>query len=779
MKINYKKIATVLGSVLMVGSTMGLAAAANFPQPFSSGDVAIVTGSMGADAMDLSSATTIAGGISNSAALGAITGTITGGDSFKLEKSSDKFYFNEALNSSYASLDADELEIGLAAGVYDSGDVEDVDYKQSITLGSNVLSLFTNSNYQNKEPTVGFKFANADNVLSYAIDFDDNEANLTEMPETDMPFLGKEYYVLTATNTKIELLDSADTVIVSDGTPVTVNGKVVSINWIDGTDVILNVDGVNVKKLREGGIAQLPDDSYVAIKNVLSSDRTSTTQKVEFSIGSGKIILENGKEVIVGEDSDDKVRGLWATITNDTAYLDTITLTWNSKDTTFLTPTSPLTMPGLGVISLAYNGLSYASSSEAISLEGGSETLTLDMGNFDIPLMWYSGTAYAQGEEGYPLKIATARVNYSEAGYDNASTMFWEDGVKVNTSAITTGLTLTEDDKFVVTVIDNDLSDVKTFYGQVTDIDVDDGDWTVDIDDMIGDSDLKFEGTDITETEESNDITFKIDGFKSDNETIYLSVTTASALYNTVVSEKGLVVTIPAVTSASENGGTIVFREADKDEDVNEGVMFNATISNSTNDKLSVTLAAQTNASKEETLTDNKYTALVKSELATKIATDETGDEYDLEIEYFGKEAIADVKVAIGATVGSSTGGSTAIRPILDTDTTAMAGKNLIVVGGSCVNKVAAQLLELGNPTSVSSCLAAFTTKTNVAAGQFVIQAFNANLAGGTAGKVALLVAGYEREDTQKASTYLTTKQVDTTAGKKYIGTSTTEARLV
>ena len=54
MKI-LKKISTVLGSVLMIGATMGMAAAASFPAPFIAGgaaDAAIVVGDAAAKKSD-------------------------------------------------------------------------------------------------------------------------------------------------------------------------------------------------------------------------------------------------------------------------------------------------------------------------------------------------------------------------------------------------------------------------------------------------------------------------------------------------------------------------------------------------------------------------------------------------------------------------------------------------------------------------------------------------------------------------------------------------------
>ena len=65
---------------------------------------------------------------------------------------------------------------------------------------------------------------------------------------------------------------------------------------------------------------------------------------------------------------------------------------------------------------------------------------------------------------------------------------------------------------------------------------------------------------------------------------------------------------------------------------------------------------------------------------------------------------------------------------------------------------------------------------TGVGSGQFLIQSFGGAY---TTGKIALLVAGYETADTVNAVTYLKTQTVDTTAGKKYKGTSATSATLV
>ena len=77
--------------------------------------------------------------------------------------------------------------------------------------------------------------------------------------------------------------------------------------------------------------------------------------------------------------------------------------------------------------------------------------------------------------------------------------------------------------------------------------------------------------------------------------------------------------------------------------------------------------------------------------------------------------------------------------------------KNLIIVGGSCINSAAATVL------GGAYCGAAFTEATNVGPGQFLIKAYDGAF---TEGKIALVVAGYESADTVHAATYLRTQTV-------------------
>jgi hypothetical protein len=78
-------------------------------------------------------------------------------------------------------------------------------------------------------------------------------------------------------------------------------------------------------------------------------------------------------------------------------------------------------------------------------------------------------------------------------------------------------------------------------------------------------------------------------------------------------------------------------------------------------------------------------------------------------------------------------------------DTEGYSGANVVIVGGSCVNAAAAEALGVSEGT----CGADFTAATGVAAGQFLIKETTLN------GKTAIVVAGYDADDTVKAAQYV------------------------
>lgn len=759
MKINFRKISAIAVSAIMAGMTMGLASAANYPAPFVSGGVAnaaIVYGTgAGVSSLDLVQAGNIQTSLGTSVTGGTVT--VEGGDSFQLEKTSNKFNYDNALNGTYATLGSQNLKTFLADGTYKSGGVNE-DYTQKITLSDKALSLFADSDYNNKVPTIGFKWTNSKNILDYDLKFD-TAIPFNSLNTTDMPLMGKTYYVVSSTNKTIVLLDSANKVVLKEGdSGVTVSGKTVTIEYIASGAVKFNVDGEITDTLADHETYELNDGSYIVANDIMYNSKDTGISSVEFSIGQGKISLISGETVEV---NDKAVDGLVATLT-DNSGLTNINLAWNSDSKTFLTATDAITMPVFETIKLVFGGMTFPDSPETVSIDNG-ETMTLHMGNYDLPIFHITtgnSSDATLGEEDFPLVTATGALG---ANYTAGA-------VELNTSAAgwTGGLDLQENDRFLVTSLDKDLSSIDTMYYEVNKIHWASGVVSVELKDLIGTNDLTFDTLDATPSVGDIDLTL---GQVNDTH-VYLKFAANSGTinYNTAVSKTGLELTLPAKTAVQTNdvgtGVALTLTEADKDANLAEGMPFTATVKSTTNNKLHI---ASTNVTTlKEDSASKIYIGYVPSDLASKVTLDESGDEYDFSVDYYGAEVTADVKVVGGVSTTST--GSNVLGNILvkDSEVSSVATKNLIVVGGSCINSAAAALV------GGAKCGADWTAATGIGTGQFLIKGYATSTL--TSG-VALLVAGYDAEDTVKATTYLTNKVVDTS--KAYKGTTTTETAVV
>jgi hypothetical protein len=140
-------------------------------------------------------------------------------------------------------------------------------------------------------------------------------------------------------------------------------------------------------------------------------------------------------------------------------------------------------------------------------------------------------------------------------------------------------------------------------------------------------------------------------------------------------------------------------------------------------------------------------------------------DDNDISIEY-SEEVDDDTGVsamvyAVEGAVGTTTASNV---PVTDAAVSTVSAKNLLVVGGSCINTVAANLLT-GNAAPL--CGNAFSAVTTVGAGQYLIQVLPSPY---TTGKVAVLLAGYEADQTRDAVDAFQEGGVAMTAGTKIVG---------
>ncbi|MEI7719303.1 MAG: hypothetical protein WCI72_05525 [archaeon] len=802
MKMNIKKVATILGSALMLGATAGMAAAASFtPSSFSDSGVAIVVGANAANsdlkaAVDLT--TNLAGDLAKTTVSTSSSATVSGGDSYKLEKSSTKFHLGDSAIAVVSSTVTDtNLPVLLADGVYTDKESSDFDYTQKVTLGRNInVTQFVDSDFKAKTPTLGIRIPNGANVLNYTLDFTD-QPEWADLVTSNLPILGKSYYVLAngTAGVSLTLLDSANSLVVAEGetSTVTVGEKSyeVSINYVGDTSVKLSINGQTTNSLREGATQKLSDGSYVGIKDIMYSAKDSGVSKVELSIGKGKLLVSNNSEV---ELNDDTISGLTGAIGMSGSKLDTITLAWNTEDDMFATADSGITMPGFEAIKLSFGGLNNpAEEASVVDVDGGDSIILKDFALMDttetINVLYSNGTNYTVVGKDAENKLVTS---------GNGTLIFDGD----------------TDTWFVASW--NDTKDSESYLLRATDWKNESGSQKVTIqarkDGSWKDVQVDAQAGDVISI---GSVEFTLASSVKADKTVRLTAD-ASTKFDRIYSKEGMRVLLPWISTAAFNqsavnmtgitaaaacaavpivpgqlgvsgitvtynasvGGltgvntttctsllatyNLVFSEESKDDTLAAGKTINVTLglTTDTNVKVSNVAINGTNSDLSELQDTDTWQQYAYSSLATKLVWDKSGDQdAPVKLTYHGSEVTADVYLtAPSATVSAGAGSTTGTTQVgavtvYDNEVSSVSGKNLIVIGGSCINSVAAELL------GGAACDAAFTAKANVKAGEALIKSFKRG------DKIALLVAGYNAEDTTKAVTYLSNKPINTTVG--------------
>ena len=756
----------------MAGLTMGTAMAANYPAPFVSGgvaNVAIVHGSgTGVSALDAVEA----GNIQTNLASGVTSGgtvTVTG-TPYKFEKTSTKYHLGDTITAVVSSsLDEDELPTLLTDGKYIDNDNDEIDYTQKITMAASQLTMFEDNDYKEDVPTVGFKIASGATVLTYQLAFSD-ALLMTDMPTTELPIMGKTYYVLANTSTTLTLLDSAVESVLAEGESTVIDGRTVSLDFISSTEVKLNVDGEITNSLTELQTFKLMDGSYVGIKDITAQDYQGGVKKVEFSIGSGKLKLTDGDVEV--QINDETISGLESDFSLDENTLSNIELTWKADEDLFVTEDSAITMPGFKVVSLSFGGLNYPV----------EETIEVAQG----------GELYAVLEN-FPLKDGPADINFLYATTAGTFAGLGKDADNVLvTSADDTNLTFDKDtdDYFVVSWSDG--SDAESYLARFTNF---------VLDGTTNKTDFQYYNSGVWTDKKTGAKDGDVIGIGNAEITIYEVTRTAKTViaepgtatdFHTLYSKEGATVYLPyhvanvnattpyapgvingtgwATTGEGMNGTSfwLVMKEEDKSENKYSGDWINMTIgwdaSATAEVEVSSIATSNTDATSSEIGTTDIWRDFTYSALATEILYDKpTSGQRSVKLVYHGDEVAADVYLSSADAITVT--GESGVMLVTDTEVSSVATKNLIVVGGSCINSAAAALV------GGAYCGAAWTTATGVGSGQFLIKKYSSGIAGNS---FALLVAGYEAADTVNAATYLRTQTVDTTTGG--IGTTSTAA---
>jgi hypothetical protein len=593
--------------------------------------------------------------------------------------------------------------------------------------------------------------------------------------------------------------DVTDTLSVRESKTYTVDGEEYEVSVLvvgnNGADVKFLVNGEVTDSMSDGDTDTLADGLEIGVREIIETERNledDPSSLVEFYLGANKIEITDATTTTAGtgnveinrENIEDLDADIDATSSATDLRINSISFTLNvdavsGENDVFLTA-------GDGLRAHLDEPEGMLAAGWDIVFEGVSEPDT-------TPIEFV-----AQGDDEYQLRFTNRRgdelsVPYaintggttSKFGDETDDFVFYESyqDVIANTLVDAGTFTISDEDYFLITDDDQDnLGD--SYVLQWTDIDHDDKTLTFtnvasgadievsfDVSKSINAAANAANGGAVSAANATGDITIGGKDFSfwlrnvtgtytlavdQDNDGLLTSVFVANAgdgaaddvdeLTNVVVRGGGLLGLSDAVGGPAGGTWNISLTTLAEDLDTAEQQVQTATFTESANELDVGGLDNQSGTFFEQAVNDEDKTVAINRYGTWFEITEEDEDADDLVINYPTEQVEALVYV-VGGEVQSSmaAGGSSGARvnpisvgtAVLDSDVT-YDQDNMIVVGGPCVNTIAAQLL--GNP---ADCAEGFTQ------GHAMIKMFD------TGRNQALLVAGFSAQDTVGASRVL------------------------
>jgi hypothetical protein len=874
MKFNIRKIASALASTAMVGSTVALAAAANFPAPFvenGAADVAIVYGSN----LDLGAVTDVSTALS-SALSGSGPAGPANADAYPLFTSSTPLQLNNSVNSVRSTVTDSNLPTALADGDF-SGNV-DAEMTYQLTLGSHPRVIFSKEPTSNDDPGLGVLLSTArGNYLYNATVTFDKAVNLSHADSEgeSIEIFGNEFLISSAGDgSKLVLFKAAQTLFLSVGSTasnpsstVTLGSDTYTVELVAATDT-----SATIKVTNSAGESDQKEINEAASKKILgvevavnlADESTATnTLSAEVIVGADRLTLQDDSEVKVGSD-EDTIDGTWVDLTGTFPDLTKITVQGFASDTSndFIQEGDEFVDPVFGAFRVLFTELSNnaADDREMIDIDNsGSDKMAISFmdrnGDEASNQIWLNNESNAGGRA-FLGDSSDWKLNVLENALINKSAMAVvgneDEGYWVRLRTLNNGTTGFSSDDIV---FENVLDTTQTWTASITS----EGSGTITIGGKQYDVTYRYDktngasnaehvklgypdtatATDLVafptietskganlmfyepllinvtgstnhETAWSNvsniqipdgdgygTIAFTLDSkFGATNTNLSVTVGTGSATVVTTngtssadgaigklrwnvtsgtqafaesggVSGRlskganltvGLYLEDPNTNLVIENPAIILFEEQDESNNyeaviIQTGGAGHSNSGTGVNDvdftwNADADMSGSANGASGLQTETNDDLYQMMDQFGTLVTTDQSdSDQYTVSVSYPDNQVSAMIYVdALGA------GGSTTLGDVkvMDSElaTSGMQSKNLVVVGGSCVNTVASTLVG-----SNAGCGASWTAATQAGSGEWIIQTW-ANPWAQT--QVATLVAGWEQADTANAATYLT-----------------------
>jgi len=767
MKFNFKKVASILASGAMLASTIGFAAAANYPAPFDSTGSAVVYGTNGASS-DLAAAIDIYDQL-KARSTTSVDASISG-EAKAVETASQPLYLGDYMNSTKATFSKTELPTVLADGKVTDDDGKELDYELKIDVPTTYVKYGdTPDNFAS--PVIYADFDGAQFTYSLKLIFP-TAVNTTKLTDESINLFGQNYAfsgsTTDLTTTKVILFEKATPVVINDGEQVEAEGYTISVAVEDTDTASVTIDGVT--ESHDEGWSGKIGGVDVYFKNVVGPNVAGTSRYLELYLNSNKLTLENAEEVVLGSTDLD---GTNVTLTTSGGKVSEIKVDVTPKDfdtaVKYLQQGESFTDPVFGTVK--FNAASINPELEATSRDhivikpSGEKKASIAFTNkagkrYDMDMIRNSSVIL---NETYLGANATGDLQGSATYYATELGV----GADYDLISTTTG-SVNESDYFITCSNEYSqvwrLKNIKT--GSTNELKLEDqGAGSSSVTVSLTSSGSGWTGT-LTLADASTATLSLENGNKS------INVSSACAYLYT---EKGAKIDLAYADANSDTNGAISpTNNNDSEIRIVEETPYNggaftdnsgATLGSGKNVtiRLGYTIAGRTGKDMhirdvlagndgmtvdtdywEDDVGDYDYYYLTKYGSFVK----RTGDT-DKQVEVWYPEDAMSIGFYVGEVASEITPGAPGVAGgqvsiVKDSEVATVADKNLIVIGGSCVNTVAAKILGSSTPL----CGEAFSAATNVGAGGYIIKtvASPENEA-----KIAMLVAGYNAADTTNA----------------------------
>ncbi len=724
-----KRVAALSTGATMLGATLLGAMATDldqYPNPLfikdGKFDGLIVIGADGSTqdmlgAMDVISslqAATISGGTTTTTTTSLI------GDVYKVEKGSNILNIGEDIEEIKSKISDNNLPVILKDGEVKTRGGKTYEYEQEISFENTNLELqhFSDKDYNDDEATIGIPIKRGDKILTYTLDFK-KDLPVNKLEDRKIEILGVEYDIISATNTSLELMQGATSSVLDEGETQVyiIDNKEYEIEVLgiyDNKDEVkFQVNGEITDSMGVGDIYELNDGITIGVREVLPNEAGENTKDmVEFFLGAKKLTLENGEELEIDDEDVDRMDVEIDSGSSNT--IDEIRIIWEADEELFITEDSVVIMPGLNSIKFFMDKYSDGESITSIVADGDDGVkIEAELHDYDIDLTILSGdngvfTDLGEDDDRQLFTTTCSGAFVIDMDIHEFFIVSYEDGDDAESNVLE------------LTRVDDDGVTVKDYDGNILaeneDAEFDVGDMTILVNSFI-------ENDNLAEFEVRGDCDV--------------------GLYT----EDGLKISLPTNTTVSTANYTFVVTEEDKDGDIGDGVSFNIKVSFDNPNDIYIDFESTKKLSGDFVDEGNENVGYINSSLATKIVEDEDNEYVDMI--YSDEETSGSVYIGSDASKTTTTETGETVQftkievgaAVLDNSITNL-NQNLIVIGGPAINKVTAQLLGKPYPS--------FGTDSGIEQNTGMLK-----LVEQTDGSVAVIVAGWEADDTQRAARVL------------------------